>query len=267
MKIYANHAHVFQKEVREDGTIDCLKRVMDICGIERAVAFAPFYSLFDCGVGRAGDNPNCWLAAQIEHDDNLYGFGVVDFERDDLDAKVRQISALGLNGIKLHPAFQKFRLDGEKAFAVYRAAEEEGLPVSFHSGVHWHRISDYNVLLHDEIAYHFPKLRFSMEHVGGYSFFKEAVAVMVNNRGGRVFAGLTSVFDTEMNRFWYLGRTRVEELLWQTGAEQCIFGLDFPYNNAERISEAISAVYSLSATDEDKEKILGGNLMRFIRLE
>ncbi len=42
MKIYANHAHVFQKEVREDGTIDCLKRVMDICGIERAVAIAPF---------------------------------------------------------------------------------------------------------------------------------------------------------------------------------------------------------------------------------
>lgn len=261
MKIIANHAHVFQKSVREDGTIDSLRGVMDVCGIEKAVAFAPFHSYFSDD----GKGPNVWLYDQIKNDDRFFGFGVIDFNQTDLKAQVRQILELGLNGIKLHPAFQQFNIMSEKALEVYAAAEEFGLPISFHTGVHWHRIKDYNMLLFDEVAYNFKNLKISFEHVGGYSFFKEGVAIMINNPDN-TYAGLTSVFDREENRFWYLGKDLVEDLLWQTGAERSIFGLDFPYNRENKIQDAITNIQSLAINKEDKQRILGGNLLEFLKL-
>ena len=122
------------------------------------------------------------------------------------------------------------------------------------------------MLLFDEVAYHFKNLRFSMEHVGGYCFFLDAVAVMQNNQKDppRIYAGLTSVFDKESNRFWYQDDQRIRDLLWQTGEEASIFGLDFPYNNAQKIQEAITRVQGLEIPQTAKEKILGGNLRRVL---
>ena len=40
MEILANHAHIFQKEVREDGTVNALEKFLDECGIDKAVCFA-----------------------------------------------------------------------------------------------------------------------------------------------------------------------------------------------------------------------------------
>lgn len=260
--IHAHHAHVFPASVREDGTISALLRTLDACGIETAVAFAPFHSFF------ADDAicPNAWLAEAIRPEDRLRGFGVVNMAAGDPRGQVRKIADLGFRGIKMHPAFQKFRIDGEEAFAVYAEAEAAGLFLSFHTGVHWHRIRDYNMLLFDEVAYHFPRLRFSMEHLGGYSFFKEGLAVMMNNQRKRqtprLFAGLTSVFDPEINHAWYLGQEGVKTLLWQTGEDAAIFGLDFPYNGEKSIRFAIDAVMGMDIDPSVKEKILGGTLRK-----
>ena len=69
----------------------------------------------------------------------------------------------------------------DKLQDFYAAAEELGLLLCFHLGVHWHRIKDYHPLLCDELAYFYPKLKFTMEHVGGLSFFFDALAVLTNN--------------------------------------------------------------------------------------
>lgn len=262
MKIYANHAHVFPKSVREDGTVDVLLRTMDDCGIEKAVTFAAFPSQ----LGPGDEEPNAALARRIRSEDRLRAFGVIDFSRGDLEDQVEAIYQLGFPGIKLHPAYQHFRVDGEAACRVYAAAQERDLFLSFHTGIHWHRISDYNVLLFDEVAYRYRQLRFSMEHVGGYCFFHDAVAVMLNNGANppRIYAGLTSVFDREENRFWFQSDERIRDLLWQTGEEASIFGLDFPYNSTEKIQAAIRHIRQMDISESAKEKILGGNLRRVL---
>lgn len=262
MEIFAHHAHIFPASVREDGTVDALLRTMDACGIEGAVAFATFASQ----LGPEDPEPNAALAARIRCEPRLRGFGTIDFTREDLEDQVEAIRQLGLAGIKLHPAFQRFRIDGEAACRVYAAAQDRNLFLSFHTGVHWHRIADYHVLLFDEVATRFPRLRFSMEHVGGYCFFLDAVAVMQNNqaRPPRVFAGLTSVFDRDENRQWYQDDARIRDLLWQTGEDASIFGLDFPYNGVEKIQAALRHIMELDITPAAKEKILGGNLRRIL---
>ena len=100
MRIFANHAHVFPRAVREDGTVDALLRVMDDCGIEKAVAFATFPSF----LGPGDEEPNRALGARIASEDRLTGFGVIDFTRSDLEEQAEAIAALGFPGIKLHPA-------------------------------------------------------------------------------------------------------------------------------------------------------------------
>ena len=147
--------------------------------------------------------------------------------------------------------------------------------MSFHTGLHWHRIADYRMLLFDEVAYNFPKLRFSMEHMGGYSFFREALLVMNNNSRDEiqhVFAGWTSIpmgedeFGNPRRGVWSLTDDDLCDLIYQTGPERSIFGLDTPYNNIEKTQKAIDRIKNLPISEEAKRGILGENLKRELKL-
>lgn len=264
-KIYAHHAHVFPERIKPDGTIGTLKAIMDDCGIEKCVCFAPFYEYF-----QDGTDANNWLAEAIRHDDALVGFGVIDFTNPDYAGQVKHIVDLGFKGIKIHPAFQKMKIDGPACCAVYEEAQKHDLVISYHTGIHWHRIADYNMLLYDEVAFKFPALRLTLEHVGGYCFFNEALAVMLNNRRGhhppRVYGGLTSVFDRGQNRPWFLSDQQVKDLLWQAGEDTAIFGLDFPFNDGKEIKRVIGHIEEMDISEEVKDAILGGNLKRLLNL-
>ena len=262
--VLAHHAHVFPETVNSNGTFDRRLRLLDACGIEGAVCFAPFAHQ----VEGSGLDPVAWTAAELKSRPRLHGFGTVDVRRRDLRDQVRRIADLGLRGIKLHPNAQEFDLLGPVALEVYAAAQDADLFLTFHSGVHHYRIEHYNVLKFDEVAWRFPKLRFTLEHVGGYSFFEQALAVIFNNipfppipgRKGHVFGGLTSVFTPNYNRFWYMPAERLTELLAQVGAAQLIFGLDFPYNLEQNTKMALHTINELPINDADRALILGGNL-------
>jgi predicted TIM-barrel fold metal-dependent hydrolase len=266
MKIFANHAHVFPESINPGGTIDRLLKLMDHCNIDEAVCFAPFA---DQVKGTDIDPPK-WLAKQLTSQPRLKGFGTINFHRDDLEDQVKAIAELGFRGIKLHPQVQEFDVVGERSFRVYEAAQRHKLFLTFHTGIHHYRIKSYNVLDFDEVAHHFPELRFSMEHVGGYCFFNDALAVITNRipfppvPGKRcmVFGGLTSIFTQDYNRYWYMSRDRMIELFAQAGAPQLIFGLDFPYNLEQNTLTALSTLNDLGLSSDDLALVLGGNLRR-----
>jgi len=266
MKIFAHHAHVFPEGINPDGTIDRLTKLLDHCEIANAVCFSPFHNQ----VKGTDIDPVQWLKKELAHRPRLRGFGTVDVHRDDVADQVRAIADAGFRGIKMHPQAQEFALLSPEAFKAFEAAEKHNLFITFHSGVHHYRIKDYRVLDFDEIAHHFPELRFSLEHVGGYSFFADALAVIVNRipfppvPGKRcmVFGGLTSVFTQDYNRFWYMCRERMLELIAQVGPQQLIFGLDFPYNLEENTLTALATLKGLGLAPDDLALILGGNLCR-----
>lgn len=264
--VFAHHAHVFPESVNANGTTDRLLRLMDDCGIDSAVCFAPFATQLE----GSGLDPVAWLAGELKNRERLHGFGTIDVRRPDLRDQVRRVADAGFRGIKLHPNAQEFDLLGDAALQIYAAAQDEGLFLTFHSGVHHYRIKHYNVVHFDEIAYNFPRLRLSLEHVGGYSFFDEALAVIVNNipfpprppERPRVFGGLTSVFTPHYNRFWYMSRDRLLEAVAQAGPAQLIFGLDFPYNLEDNTRLALTTLRDLGLPPADLALILGGNLRR-----
>ena len=270
-KIFANHAHLFAKDTKPNADIDKLKELLDACEIEKAVCFAPFTDQ----LARYGitENSRKWLANEIKNEPQFVGFGTIDFDEKNLKDQVKETADLGLLGLKIHPAAQELKIDSPELFEVYEEAEKQGLFISFHTGLHWHRIKDYQKLLFDEVAYNFPKLRFSMEHVGGYSFFKEALLVMNNNSRDdiqHVFAGWTSIsmekddFGNERQGAWSLTDDELCTLIHQTGPKRSIFGLDFPYKDIEYTKKAIERIKNLPITEEAKRGILGDNLREIL---
>ena len=263
MKIVANHAHIFQEEIRRDGSIQVLKEVMDQCSIDRVVCFAPFADCFRSN----GESPNKWLYEQIKDSERFLAFGTIDFTKDNLKEQAEEIYNLGFAGIKMNLSHQGIKVDGERACEVYSVAEKYGMPISFHTGIHFHRMSDYNTLLYDEVAYKFPELKICMEHVGGYAFFYDAMGVLSNNPK-TVYAGLTSVFDPVINKPWYLGKEKIKEIMWLAGMDRCIFGLDFPHNPVGKIKEAMhmlnECIDEMGLGEEAVAKVFGGNLLKMI---
>jgi predicted TIM-barrel fold metal-dependent hydrolase len=271
MPIYAHHAHVFPQSVNPAATIDRLLQLLDACDIDGATCFAPFAYQVD----GTGIDPNTWLAHELKNQPRLWGFGTIDLRRPDILDQVRAAADLGFKGLKIHPQAQEFELLAPRAMSLYEAAQERNLFLTFHSGVHHYRIKSYRVLDFDEIAEHFPSLRFSLEHVGGYAFFHEALAVITNRipfppkpgKRAMVFGGLTSIFTPHYNRFWYMSRDRLIETILQAGAEQLIFGLDFPYNVEEGTHMALETLRSLDLSPTDLSLILGGNLKRELNFD
>ena len=262
-EIFANHAHVYPKELRPEGTPERLLQLMDNCGIARAVCFATFPERFK-QANLASKNQNQWLAEEIAGEERFVGFGTIDFDGLDLTAQTEEIAALGFKGIKIHPAVQEISVVGEKAREVYAAAEKLGLFVSFHTGLHWHRLRDYQPVLFDELNWDFPKLRFSMEHIGGYAFFREAMAVLANGENG--FAGWTSIQPGEngIPGAWTLTDEELCTVIYQLGPARSIFGLDFPFKKEPEIQAAIERFSALPISDEAKKALFGGNLERVL---
>jgi hypothetical protein len=260
----AHHAHLFPAAIRADGTVEELLKHLDACGIAEAVCFAPLPHQMD---PKTTDR-NGWLAGELKSRRRLHGFGTLDFTGN-VRQQIRQIVDLGFKGIKIHPPVQKLDILSAPALEAYAAAQEADLFLTFHTGVHHSRLRESRVIDWDEIACQFPKLRFSMEHVGGWSFFHEALAVMVNHTpppweagSCKVFAGLTSIFSPDQMPFWYLSPERLRELVRQVGINQLIFGLDFPYNDVAATKRGIETIRAMELSDEDTAKILGGNLRR-----
>ena len=265
MEIFANHAHLFPEDVREEGGVDSLLRLLDECGIARAVCFAPFRSqVADAGY----HEPNEWLVERIADEPRLTGFACINPVEDDALERLALAAELGLPACKLHPAFDKFDILDPRAMDFYAAAEELGIALDFHTGPHWWRISDYHPLKFDEIAFAHPGLCLILEHLGGRPFFEDVLAVLGNNlpigRPGNIYGGISSVLNRDYQKLWYLGIERVAEAIYILGEDMPIYGLDFPYNKVEHINNDLTQLRRLELSDEGFAKLFGGNLERAI---
>ena len=65
---------------------------------------------------------------------------------------------------------------------------------------------------------------------------------------------------------WSISDEQLLTLLNQTGYENSIFGLDFPYKNVKMTKDAIQRIKSLPISEEAKAAILGDNLARALNI-
>ena len=258
-----NHCHLmpegtYDPECPKAGTAEALVQMMDELGIDRAVAFAPLPEY-----AKDSNEANQWLWEQVRANDRLEGFMTLN----PTDARslplMSEFAEKGLRGIKTHPPVYRARIDDEAAYPFYELAAELGLPLLFHTGVHGWLLEEYAPILIDRVAQRFPDLKLIVEHMGGWEFFGQALAVVRNN--DNCYAGITSTLDPDWA--WYIPPDLLQHMISLIGSERVIFGTDYPFRQIEGIRRDIEAVHSIAPSSAEAENILGASLATLIGCE
>jgi len=270
MTIIANHAHLMPDDAWMPGGVDLLLQHLDDNEIDRAVVFPPFAIQVDFSMRRANE----WALNQVrQHADRLLPAATIYPLAPDAVEMLRWLADEGVRLVKIHPAIDRHDVADPAARPFYARAQELGMVLDYHTGAHGVRLSMTRPEKFDDIAWDFPGLKLVFEHLGGRAYFNEFLAILCNHRqtgdqgAQRVFGGLTSVLSEETNGLWHLGQERIEEVVRCAGADQLIFGLDFPYNSSKSIGADIARIKSLRIAETDKTRILGGNLAQLLDLD
>ncbi|MBC7289630.1 MAG: amidohydrolase [Armatimonadetes bacterium] len=247
------------------GTIELLVEILAEAGADGAVAFAPFPSE---GLGWGGEaarqyaDPNDWLLDQLQSYPQLRGFANVNPGKPGAAERLRELVAAGMVGAKVHPPVHRISLDDPALNDFWAAADELRLPIHIHTGVHGALLRTYRPILLDDIANAYPNLSIIIDHLGGYAFFNEALAVIQNNRN--VYAGMTQVSGRAAP--YTITQERLQVLIDTVGPSRMIYGLDYPWNpdNRKALLDDIAWVRSWGLSEEDTNAVLGGNILRLI---
>ncbi len=269
--MFISHCHVgvvgfgLEKTNPEIGILPALLKILDAAGVEGAVVFAPFPSP---GLGwpkeaaeEFGD-PNWWLQEQLAQHPRLAGFACINPGDPDAAERLKVAVGAGMVGAKIHPPVQRFTVNDPAIDPFFAAAEALGVPVHIHTGVHGGRLRTYMPLLLDDVCQAHPNLSVIMDHLGGYAFFDQAIAVLHNNKN--CYVGLTQCSGRDPR--YAVPPDRIDLLLRTVGPERIVYGFDYPWNkdNEQALKDDIAWVESWRIPAADKELILGGNIRRLV---
>jgi predicted TIM-barrel fold metal-dependent hydrolase len=229
-----------------DGTVAGLIASMDRAGIERAV-------LWSVATKPTQADPIVRWSLSVASD-RIVPFGSVHPDSADVAAGVRRVAAAGLKGIKLHPMYQGFGADEERAWPLYEAMEAEGLILGFHAG------GDLSFPLDDDRAspgrilrVHraFPRLRIVAAHLGGWRMWDEVAETLA---GTDVYLETSYTFETAT-------REQVRRVLERHSPERVLFGTDSPWRDQ---AESLALTRAAFPEPTIRRMVLEDNAVRLL---
>jgi predicted TIM-barrel fold metal-dependent hydrolase len=207
------------------------------------------------------DEANPWMVRYASADPSrLIAFGSVHprFSAD-VEGDTRRILDMGVRALKVHPPHQLFRANAYQdalpsLAALYRVAEERGIPVTIHTGTSVFpgarsRFGDPMDV--DDVAIDFPRLRILLAH-GGRPLWMEH-AFFVVRRHPNVFLEVSGIPPAKLLEYF----PRLEEL-----ADKTIWGTDWPSPGIKSMRTNVDAFLTLPLSAAAREKILNGNAAR-----
>ncbi len=194
---------------------------------------------------------NDYLISAAQSDpERLIGFGTMHPDCEDMDAELDRLTAAGLRGVKLHPDFQHFCLDDEKAVRMFSALSERGLPALIHTGDHRYPYSE--PIRMARVLDKLPKLRVICAHLGGWSVWNDA---------WKLLAGRPGVWVDTSSSLYALSSEEGASIIRRYGADRVFFGTDYPMWAPD---EELARFFRLPLTKQEQEMILSGNLETFL---
>lgn len=145
------------------------------------------------------------------------GLGAIHPDSADLEADFDELESLGLRGVKVHPDFQRFRMDDPAPMRVFEICEARKLPVLVHTGDYRYDFSNPDRVA--SVLRAFPDLRMIGAHFGGWSIWDYAPAVLAD------FPNL--YVDTSSSNY-FLSHEKAKETLRAYGSKRVMFGTDYP---------------------------------------
>ncbi len=253
------HAHIFPDKIARkavagigafydelqmhlDGTADTLVRQGEAVGISKflvqSVATTPEQVI----------SINNFISESVKkYPDKFIGFAAMHPDFEDVPGELERAASLGLKGIKLHPDFQRFYIDDERAEKIYAAAEGR-FPILIHMGDKRTQFSKPERLA--KVLDRFPKLDVIAAHFGGWSEWDSAAGIL---GGRRIWTDLSS-------SLYSMTPEHARTLIDAYGVDRVFFGTDYPMWTAAEELERFSRI---PLTEREREMILHENIENF----
>lgn len=162
----------------------------------------------------------------------------------------------GIRGLKLYPTYNFFYPNDRMLYPVYEKAQELQIPVMVHTGssvFKGSRLKYGDPLFLDDVAVDFPDLTVLMVH-SGRGFWYES-AFFLARLHQNLYMEVAGLPPQKLLEYF-------PEL--ERNADKIVFGSDWP--GVTSIKENIETIRSLPLQQPTKEKILGGNAARILKI-
>ncbi|WP_219509685.1 amidohydrolase family protein [Nonomuraea ceibae] len=233
------HAHLgpYSRFFTPDPSAEAMVRVMDRCGVRRAVFSSTYGIELDASRGNEAA-----AAAVRAFPDRLSAYIVVNPHQDPETELARWAGTPGMIGVKLHPDLHRYPLDGPRYRPVWEWAERAGAPVLTHTWS-WSRVDDPALL--GAVFERHPDVKVLAGHAGavaeGFSRAIELAARFPN-------------LYLEICGSYFTGRWLVR-MVGELGAHRVIYGSDFPFID---LRYSIGRVLFAELPLADRRTVLGG---------
>ena len=184
----------------------------------------------------------------------MIGLGTLYPDSPDLAGDYAHLRALGLHGVKLHPDFQRFKIDDYRCLKIYELCERDRMPILMHTGDHRYDFSNPNRML--PILQIYTELTVVGAHFGGWSVWDEA---------SETLRGLPNFYvDCSSTMGFLQDPSAVRRLFEAYGADRVLFGADYPMWN---VKDELEMLFALGLPAADLRRILSENAKRVYRFE
>jgi len=178
----------------------------------------------------------------------------------------RAIRGLGLRGLKLDPALQRFHPDDRRlAWPLYQACAELGIPMLIHCGLSWSLLGQAKYarpLALEEVAQEFPALPIIVAHFG-WPWVEEALLLALKYRN--VYLDTSIVYSgTPRDALRHVLERQIGiEVLERSLPHQVLFGSNYPRADIRRSVRGLDA---LPLSPALREAVARGNAARLLGL-
>ena len=197
---------------------------------------------------------NEFISEEVKaHPDLFTGFGTLHPDSEDIEADLDHLIELGLKGVKVHPDFQQFALNEEKAFKMGEAIDERGLPIMIHCGDFRYEYSNPEQL--KPFLEKFPNMLVIGAHFAGWSMWEEAT---------KELAGTPNLVVDLSSSLYALSPETARELIHAYGADRVLWATDFPMWESE---SEMAMFDKIDLSDEERNMILYENAAKLLGLQ
>lgn len=197
---------------------------------------------------------NEFISEEVKaHSDLFTGFGTLHPDSEDIEADLDYLIELGLKGVKVHPDFQQFALNEERAFKMGEAIDERGLPIMIHCGDFRYEYSNPEQL--KPFLEKFPNMLVIGAHFAGWSMWEEAT---------KELAGTPNLIVDLSSSLYALSPETANELIHAYGADRVLWATDFPMWESE---SEMAMFDKIELTEEERNMILYENAAKLLGLK
>jgi predicted TIM-barrel fold metal-dependent hydrolase len=238
-----------------DGTLDGLKRSMARGGVDGSLVLPV------CTSASQFDSVNKF-AAEINGKDGIYSFGGIHPDCDNIEEKLDFIKSLGLKGIKLHPIYQRCKIEDERNLKIVEHCMKIGLYCVFHIG--------YDVV--DPDGDYCSSVAFAKAYAPLFERYNEEAHphIILAHLGGLTtlqdtfdhLCGLPIYLDTAYS-LEQMPTDVIVKVIRSHGANRVLFATDSPWQSQRVCRERLA---SLPISKKEFEDISYGNAAKILGL-